>query len=145
MMILDIGPSVAEMDIVVLEMKLNAKLPDDYREFLLSKNGGRPEPDGVEVPGYDETDVQILFGMDRVVESSCIGWNLETLSTRLPKQFIPIASDSGGNVFCISLTGCNRGSVLYADLSAVYGSEGKSAPMYEVDSSFEIFLGNLFD
>ena len=144
--IVESGPSVSATELEALEKKIGAPFPLSYREFLLSKNGGRPEPDGIEVPGFDETDVQILFGLGRRFESSCIDWNLETLSARLPEQALPIASDSSGNVFYISLTAENHGSVSYADVNAVWGMETtKKAPSYEVASTFEKFIGNLFD
>ena len=144
-MIVDLGPPISVVDVVALENKIGATLPNDYREFLLSNNGGRPEPDGVRVLGYDETDVQILFGVGRPIKSSCIDWNLEILEKRLPEYAVPIGSDSGGNVFYVSLEVGNRGSVLYLALDAVYGSDSSDTPTYEVNSSFENFIRDLFE
>ena len=144
-MISDNGPQISEIEIIALEEKIGAEIPDEYRGFLLSNNGGRPEPDGVEVPGYDETDVQILFGLGRSIRSSCIDWNMESLRTRLPELAIPIASDSGGNVFCLSIKKGSQGSVFYLDLNSVFGDDFKEAPMYEVSSTFVNFMESLFE
>ena len=63
--IVESGPSLSATELEALEKTIGASFPLTYREFLLSKNGGRPEPDGIEVQGFNETDVQILFGLGR--------------------------------------------------------------------------------
>lgn len=138
------GCVLSEVEVEGLEATLGSTLPEPYREFLLAYNGGRPVPDGIVIPGYDETDVQVIFGVGRQVESSCIDWNLRLLESRLPDGLLPIATDSGGNLFCLSLRREDRGAVLYADLESVFGELG-IAPIHMVCSSFTEFLNCLIE
>ena len=139
------GPALSEADLESLEAKLGVVLPVAYRQFLMTHNGGRPEPDGVDVPGYDETDVQVLFGLGRTIESSCIEWNLDTLANRLPSGLVPVATDSGGNVFLLSLRGADHGAVLYGDLDAVFGDLDAELPIFMVSPTFDDFLASLIE
>ena len=141
----DHGPKVSETAIATLEASLGSPLPSEYREFLIASNGGVPTPDTIDIPGFPEspTDVQVLFGVGRSVESSCLEWNLRTLAERLDPELMPIACDSGGNVFCLSLRSPNNGAVLYCDLQAVFADYGSKPQYYAVAPSFESFLRKL--
>jgi hypothetical protein len=132
------GAALSEIEITRLEKKVNARLPESYRSFLIKNNGGVPTPETVDVPGApgSPTDVQVFFGIGRNVESSDLGWNVENFSGRLPEGFLPIACDSGGNLFCLALSGLESGGVLYCDLEA---SEGP----YPVAPDFDAFLEKL--
>jgi hypothetical protein len=89
-----------------------------YREFLLTYNGGRPWPDVVNVDGAPgtPTDLQLFFGIDAAIGSSDLVWNRDTFAERLSGRMLPIACDSGGNLFCLSLSGDDAGAVFYVDL-----------------------------
>lgn len=129
--------SAAELD--AFEKQARLQLPHEYRAFLLETNGGIPDPDIVEVHGApgSPTDVQVLFGIARRVDSSDLLWNREEFSDRLEARLLPIACDSGGNLFCLSLSGNDSGSVLYVDLE-------QSAPVeYRVAETFGEFLAQL--
>lgn len=139
---LDSESAVTPEQIEQLEEELRVKLPTEYRYFLLQYDGGRPDPDGIIVAGFDETDVQVLFGINRKNDSSLIIWNMATLSDRLPAGLVPVGTDSGGNVFCISTRVEDYGSVLYADLDEIYGAPGQPR-IYSVAQSFEEFLRKL--
>ena len=41
-----------EKQIKDLENRIGCNLPDEYRNFLITNNGGQPNPDCVRVPGY---------------------------------------------------------------------------------------------
>ena len=61
--ITDPGPLLTPQHLAEVEAELGAKLPGDYRAFLLNYNGGRPVPDTVAVdsaPGTP-TDVQVFL------------------------------------------------------------------------------------
>ena len=141
----DCGPQLSELDIFRLETLLKVRLPTEYKEFLLTKNGGRPIPDVIVVPGIpgSEADVQELFGLNRSEESSCIEWNLNTLAERLEEGLLPIACDSGGSIFCLSLRPADFGAVLYCDLQSVFADYGSSPDFYAVAPSFASFLTKL--
>src|SRR5215207_8917795 len=99
------GPTVTQADISRLELRLGASFPNSYRKFLMDFNGGIPTPDTIDVPGHPEspTDVHVLFSIDRPFESTDIEWNWRVYTERLHDQWVPIASDSFGNVFALTL------------------------------------------
>jgi SMI1/KNR4 family protein SUKH-1 len=94
-------------------------LPPDYRAFLMRFNGGLPEPAIMDVPGLAEspTDVQVFFGVRRNIESSNVSWNWNVYKDRIPESFLPIACDSGGNLYCTKLASPDRGEIIYIELS----------------------------
>jgi hypothetical protein len=139
------GPKLSESDISNFEMRIGMALPGQYRRFLMDFNGGTPTPNTVDIEGLPgaSTDVQVFFGIDRSVQSSCLEWNLATLFERLEEGLLPIACDSGGSVFCLSLRGCDRGEVLYCDLQSVFADFDAHPELYPVAPVFEAFLDRL--
>jgi hypothetical protein len=133
------GEAISESEIGDVERKWHVRFPDTYRHFLLKYNGGIPSPDTVDVPGApgSPTDVQVFFGVRREVPSSTLAWNREMFVDRIPGNFFPIACDSGGNLFCVSLNSDPEGAVHYCDLE---NSPGRS---YLVARDFESFLAKL--
>ena len=136
------GPKLSRVELASFEEGIGYELPVEYRSFLLAVNGGRPVPDIVDVEGHPEftTDVKALFGLRRVIESTCLDWWVKTLSERLEPGVLPIGSDSGGNVFCISLHPGDHGVVLYCDLQSVFADYGAVPDFYRVASTFGSFL-----
>lgn len=137
------GTPLTEPDVAELEQRLNFRLPSSYRRFLLDYDGGAPDPNCVEIPEFGETDVQVFFGVRRDIETSRISWNLDSLKERLPDRVVPIACDSGGNVFCLSARSYDAGAVLYFDLESVFGDLEAQTPTYVVARSFAEFVSEL--
>jgi cell wall assembly regulator SMI1 len=140
MLIENVGPKIEARDIAALEAELGADLPDSYREFLLLYNGGAPTPDTVDVSGAPgtPTDVQVFFGIARPVESSDVSWNLSLLSERcVGFRALPIACDSGGNLFCLKIERGVATEVIYCDL------DDPDCVSYAVAPSFEEFIAKL--
>lgn len=144
-LIKDPGPTVGDAELAALEARIGKRLPRPYRDFLLSSNGGVPVPNTVDVPGYDQspTDLQEFFGLGLASETSRIEWNIEMFSERLDPRLVPIACDSGGNLFCLSIRPADEGAVLYCDLEAVYADYGKTPPTYLVAPDFSQFVTGL--
>lgn len=131
------GRKIGEADIVFLEDKFGMRLPDEYRQFLLTNNGGIPSPDTVDVVGApgSPTDVQVFFGVDRGVESSDLLWNLRMIGDRFPDHRVfPIACDSGGSLFCFQAGDRCGPDVMYLDFDDPAGT------LYEVAPNFNEFL-----
>ncbi|WP_434041167.1 MULTISPECIES: SMI1/KNR4 family protein [Sorangium] len=139
------GPKIFDVDVSNIERRLGAVLPDQYRRFLLACNGGSPTPDTVDVEGFSgaSTDIQIFFGIGRIIQSSNLDWNLTVLAERLEEGMLPIAADSGGNVFCLALQGHRRGSVFYCDLEPVFGNLAATPQLFQVASDFDAFMAQL--
>lgn len=55
----DANPPITSSDILDFEQSFSISLPEDYREFLLKVNGGRPEPSA-----YKEPDLEDFEGED---------------------------------------------------------------------------------
>jgi len=141
----DSGPRVSNGDVLRIEQQIEAPLPTEYREFLLATNGGRPIPDVIDVPGIpgSAVDVQELFGISRSIDSSSIEWNLKTFAGRLEEGLLPVACDSGGSLFCLSLRRGDFGTVLYCDLQSVFADYETKPQYYPVARSFDSFLRKL--
>jgi hypothetical protein len=139
------GRTLSEAEVVALELRIGCRLPESYRCFLLENNGGVPTPDmdtiDIEHLLGSPTDVGEFFGIDRPVTSSTIDWNLSTFEGRISNQMLPIACDSGGNLFCISLNERDYGSVVYCDFNPGFGYHvSNSAIYYPVAPDFDSFL-----
>jgi cell wall assembly regulator SMI1 len=118
----DPGQPIGEQEVAAFECELGARLPADYRQFLLTNNGGRPVLDVVDIAGLlgSPTDVQVFFGLRRKFESSQLSWNLQLIAQRcLGQRVLPIACDSGGNLFCLQVSDGDGGtsSVVYLDMA----------------------------
>lgn len=114
------GPAVSELNVRRLEIDLAARLPDDYRSFLRSVNGGLLPPNTIRIPGanWTPTSVFVVFGLGRRLDTSDLRWNMQTFSRQcLDQTLLPVACDPGGCPFCLVIDGEGRGTVIYIDLS----------------------------
>ncbi|MGK4000048.1 SMI1/KNR4 family protein [Sorangium sp. So ce1024] len=127
------GP-VTCADVEGVERRLGVALPADYREFLLSRNGGRPERDLVSVPMCEASPyarIHFFFGVNHPLECYDLVWNVEN-GAELPAGLIPIAATEGADVFCLN----SAGGVVFWD---AYGSS-----LFPVSESFGGFLSQLY-
>jgi hypothetical protein len=82
-----LNPSATEIDIQIVEKRLNAILPIPYKELLLASNGLATN-EGI-----------VIYGTDDLLERN------ETWKTQeYAPGFVPIGDDSGGRVFRMSLS-----------------------------------------
>jgi cell wall assembly regulator SMI1 len=109
------GNPLTEEDVTAFEERLGHSLPSDYKLFLLDHNGGRPLPDVVDIAGWSgkSTDIQEFFGLGRAQETSNLDWNRQTLQDRIDEDLLPIACDSGNNIYALSLRTTDRGHILF--------------------------------
>ncbi|MEZ6136112.1 MAG: ankyrin repeat domain-containing protein [Pirellulaceae bacterium] len=104
-----------EKQVSELESSLGCKLPTDFRNFLTSVNGGRPNPDCVQVPGVPyiaNVGVGTFFhlrpskpGTDEIT------YEVKRTNELLPKGHLPIAGSS--DLFTISLSPKSFGAVYW--------------------------------
>jgi len=108
-------------DLARIEDRAGRPLPEDYRSFLLVHNGGRPEPDTIDIPEshFSPTNVQVFYGLDDEIESCDVFWNLELLEGCLENRLFPIAGDSFGNSFVLLLDDDNYGQVFYFNAAEI--------------------------
>ena len=113
------APETNELAIVRLERDLSVRFPSDYRDFLLTVNGGRPSPGHLRFDYAGETDVfhvHFFFGVADPEVSCDLIWNAEaTRETRAP-AILPIARDDYGCLFYLTVSGPRTGEVLFGGL-----------------------------
>lgn len=113
------APETHELAVVRLEGELSVRFPDDYRDFLLTINGGRPSPSHLRFEHAGETDVfhvHFFFGIADPEVSCDLKWNAElTRETRDP-AILPIARDDYGCLFYLTASGSRTGEVLFGGL-----------------------------
>lgn len=132
------------------ERNIGVALPSGYREFMLEHNGGKPSRrDFVfanETGPYTDGSIRAFYAIDDTSTSS-----LETkhrifcgvTPPRIPRDMIPIASDSFGNQICIGVTGDRCGYVYFWDHEKEDEGEPTYRNMHLIAASFVEFLSKL--
>ena len=136
--LIEAGPTNSVEEVLLFENHWRVLLPESYRNFLLRNDGGRPELDVIDIDEFAEspTDVKVFFGLKRSFTTSTLQWNLEHIRSQIPDQaLVPIASDSGGNLFCLSADGDSNNGIVYVHFSL--------NTIYDVASNFEEFCNKL--
>ncbi len=144
------GP-LDERRIAELEERFGARLPEDYRRFLLQHNGGRPDPADFRLAdrqgAYTDSRVEAFlsvydgehFNFEKVL--ACF----KGPEPRIPANLVPIARDPFGNLICLSIAGPDGGTVYFWD----HERESEGEPTYDnvdrIADSFGEFLAALYD
>lgn len=134
------GPSIDVRQLDELARAADVALPDSYRQFLLKYNGGRPTPDVIHVAGLSgsPTDIQLFFGIGRNIRSSDLRWNLSMVADRCAdRRLLPIACDSGGNLFCFSVEFGIASEIVYLDLN------NDDCILYSIAPNFDSFIAKI--
>lgn len=131
------------------EHQSGVKLPPEYRDFLLLHNGGAPEPDAFPIsdnPSDSHALVAWFLGQDVEDDVDLLTFYQETRG-RMPDHLIPIATDPGGNLICLSVTGETIGTVYFweHEEEAEEGEPPTEENLYFVASSFSEFLASFTD
>lgn len=111
------GSRLNEDDLKTFEKEIGSNFPDDYRGFLLKYNGGEPKPYFFKVPGwqYQQSLVNQLKGIVPNSKSVDLVEDNSLMEGRLPKGFVSIGDDPGGNKILISVIGATRGKIYFFD------------------------------
>lgn len=152
-----VGPTT-DAEIVAFEEYIGYPLPDDYREFLIQHNGGRPDPDAftLVMDGSEEEDIVMCFFPMRDVSLGSVevgeleelrswpvhcAWNdlqydlANLYEKELDEPLLPIGTDGSSNYFCVVLDGERKGSILFL--------EHEMAETAFLAESLTAFLGSL--
>lgn len=147
MLNLSVQGRATEADVAEFEKSNSICLPQDYRNFIIEKNGGRVLSGGV----FREKSTRAkLSRLDRLlglssVDHESLARNLSDLVDRIPPELLPIAYDGGGNWLLLD---CSReltsGGIYFLDLER---ADGSNPPQREqlplVASSFSELMGFL--
>ena len=103
---------ITEHQLVLFEQHIGAKLPDDYRRFLIEYNGGCPTRVESLIP---EINAPILVSEFYGVGTGPCGLKevYSMLDGRIPNSFISIADDPGGHEYLIGLCGTQHEGQIY--------------------------------
>lgn len=128
--------------ISICELEWELRLPEDYRRFLATHNGGRPIPDafrfksgegGSLVDGFFHIGLEKDYGLIQ---------NRKSYKDRIPSDLLPIACDPFGNLICIATRGSNYGRVYFWDHERE-ADDGESADYSNVRLIADAFSGFL--
>lgn len=134
-------------DISDFEKKIQSILPNDYKDFLIKFNGGRPLPASFKFfsDRTDASSVDQFLSLGKEKNS-----NLEkyyyNYKNRIPSGFIPIAHDAGGNLVIMKLK--NEDNQIYFwdhELEADEGENPNMENVYLICKSFSDFINNLYE
>jgi len=103
---------LSELELADFEKANNVSLPNDYRNFLLHYNGGKPEPGRVRNPG---TTLTYLLGMHNGDHYASLYKHIESYRLRLPFSTLPIGTDPFGNLFIMSIHQEGLGHIYFWD------------------------------
>ena len=128
-----------------VEQRLCVSFPSDYREFLLTANGGVPER-YLHFYVADHGDVMLgaIFGIGPDRTSLDVQYEQEqaTIWEPLPRGYIAIANDPGGNLVLLSTIGQDAGRVWFWDRVGFWvGEDGQN--LFPVAPNFTQFIESL--
>lgn len=133
-----------------IEQYLGSVLPSSYREFILKHNGGEPKEKFFFYKNdpSDGSLIDFFFGFVPDKHQNILLY-LRNYSERIPPNMLPIASDPGGNLVCLSLKGPDRGKVYFWDHEMEADTDQGEVPDYSnltlIADSFDDFIKNLRD
>lgn len=104
------------------EKALGVKFPDQYIQFLLKYNGGRPEPAGFDIKWRTHQESGKYWGTSMLSwflsihegkSTNLLRYNQITFRGRIPKETIAIAHDCGGNLILLGVSGEYKDKILF--------------------------------
>ncbi len=136
----------SENAIQSLEKTLGCRLPEDYRRFLETENGGKPIERLFEIAANNPPSkeaVRAFFGLDGTPKQYDILHQMKQFSGRFPDGLLAIASDSFGNLLLLDLGTKSKGAVYFWD----HEKESMDEPTWEnisvVSMSFQDFVDSM--
>lgn len=147
----EISPSVESTNqhaIDLFQRFIGKRLPKDYVKFLLDYNGGSPVPDAFDFKdGTGGSSVRYFHGLRKNADDDDLLRNIDVYKDRMPSDFLPIASDFGGNKIVIAVSGQYYGRLFFwdheneVDEGFIAGVENMSL----IADSFSVFLSGLHE
>jgi hypothetical protein len=130
-------PATHELAVAAFEKKIDVRLPEDYRRFLLACNGGEPVDGEFAVAEWGATVIHFFFGLSTGERVYDLDWRKEKLADVFPASVIAIASDPGGYLVALGVRGKAEGKVYFWDRG------DKLEQLVRIAPSFDSFLSSL--
>ncbi|MFF2094561.1 SMI1/KNR4 family protein [Paenibacillus sp. NPDC058174] len=138
-------------DIEDFENKYDILFPDDYRQFLVSKNGGKTEQrrfktNDATKKGVVTSSISMFFPLsienEINLEEKLRSYNLAQV---VPSNLLPIGIDPVESLICLSIDGKDRGSVYHCDMDYFEeDNELRVEYIRLISKSFSEFVDNLY-
>jgi hypothetical protein len=115
------GPQVTEAAVTAFEAQIGARLPEDYRAFLLEVNGGRTARSHRVFTMWmrkvrpDKTVLNSLNSLDDPDDRFNLAIRWKRARKWLPPEVIPVGYDDGGGTVVVVVAGPRRGQVWFID------------------------------
>ena len=114
----NVGPSITEEQVRKFENLLERPLPDDYKRYLLHRNGGVMEAKNgsvyfIQSGTGDDYYIFCLFSIDHPKSDCDLGSIWELCQGNFPYHFLAIGDTGGGDLYCISLGDDDYGQIYY--------------------------------
>ena len=147
---------ISKEDLDTFETDFNLKLPQDYRQFLLWRNGGYIKNPSAMCVGLEskeqECHLSRLLGLHAGVHYAELEEHRDIIDAPLMKRFLAIGFDDTGSVLCLGIDAENFGQVYYWDRFEAPSEEEIEedesvlySNMYFCGNSFNDFLNRLED
>ena len=143
-------PLVDEPAVASLEATLGYALPPSYRRFLLAENGGEPVNPVFHTSrageGYSDSAVRYFFSIaDKSTFSLKYKYEIYSGAGRIAKEMLPIATDAGGNLVVLAITGEQAGRVFFwnHEVEGLADNSASTEHLASVANSFEEFCDGL--
>ncbi len=136
-----------ELRLLNFEKRMGARLPNDYRNFLIEHNGGKPVPSDFSVTTEQGSGLHHVLGLHDGPSYLSLEEHYEVLLDRMPASIIPIADDSFGNAICIGIFRYEAGKIYFWDheLEGTEDEQPYFGNITLIADSFTQFLDNLFE
>lgn len=144
----DSSAPLTEADIQQVEQEINVRFPDQYRQFILQYNGGRPIPNVFMIPDDripgQSSMLDWFYCIDLSDEYNHLLRNLDVFRDRMPSDCVPIGCDPGGNQICLIVSGAQTGKIYFWDHEeeADEGEIPTYRNMYLIAESIDDLLNN---
>ena len=130
-----------------LEFDIGSSLPDDYKDFLISYDGGLPEPAAFDIPRENNSSiVKEFFGLDTPLLTASIEYNRRMYENRIPKKFLVIGCDVFGNRIILGIKNDNYGEIFFWDHENEADEDNVEEyyeNIYLISKNFSDFLNSL--
>lgn len=134
-------PSLAPDTLDLLERVLGARLPLDYRDWLATRNGQRPDNRLItftENGRESGTTLHTLYAVNAQHDCDDLWHYHANFGQHLQPWYLSIGRDDGGNQIVLALKGPNHGKILFCDHEAPL-----DVGLHVIAPSFEAFIDGL--
>jgi len=126
------------IDVSEFETRIGFKLPNIYREFLMTKNGGSCKKKTILLDNGIEVLCDQLYGLNKIDELDLDFWYQE-FGGELPSNCVIIGSDPGGGIYLLIKAG-SKWQVMYYDHQYSFESSSGEENTYKAEISLENLL-----